>query len=237
MPLWTSGDAAVLTQTWGWELMSFGSPWVAQRVWPMPSVPGRERAVLRFCIRGSADGLWHFSIMQHGRPVATQMPAESYPRYSRRAKAVQQNGRRLLRSDVSNDSTHNEIVPPDQKFTHSDPAGRSCPPSRLLHGRFSSQNKPRRSFCLTLRSQPLCFAVARIFDDCRYAHGVCTEDASAESSITSPLVVLPGPSARRMALADGLKAMILLSQFCDAFLLYARTVQKSYCYFTAAAGA
>ena len=25
---------------WGWALVSFGSPWVAQRVWPMPAVPG-----------------------------------------------------------------------------------------------------------------------------------------------------------------------------------------------------
>ena len=38
MPLWTT---AILPfwLTWGWEFTSLGAPWVAQRVWPMPTVP------------------------------------------------------------------------------------------------------------------------------------------------------------------------------------------------------
>ena len=41
MPLWTTAILP-LWLTWGWALISFGSPWVAQRVWPMPTVPGRS---------------------------------------------------------------------------------------------------------------------------------------------------------------------------------------------------
>ena len=38
IPLWTTAirpEASVC----GWALRSFGAPWVAQRVWPMPVVP------------------------------------------------------------------------------------------------------------------------------------------------------------------------------------------------------
>ena len=38
MPLWTTAMRPEVL-TWGWELMSEGSPWVAQRVWPRPTVP------------------------------------------------------------------------------------------------------------------------------------------------------------------------------------------------------
>ena len=36
MPLWTTASRSVAC---GWALVSFGLPWVAQRVWPMPIVP------------------------------------------------------------------------------------------------------------------------------------------------------------------------------------------------------
>ena len=36
MPLWTTASLSVAC---GWALVSFGLPWVAQRVWPMPIRP------------------------------------------------------------------------------------------------------------------------------------------------------------------------------------------------------
>ena len=36
MPLWTM---ATSSEKCGWALVSLGTPWVAQRVWPMPIVP------------------------------------------------------------------------------------------------------------------------------------------------------------------------------------------------------
>ena len=41
MPLWTTANLPLWLR-WGWALTSLGSPWVAQRVCPMPRVPGRS---------------------------------------------------------------------------------------------------------------------------------------------------------------------------------------------------
>ena len=74
MPLWTT---AILPfwETCGWELISFGSPWVAQRVWPMPSVPGSfappSVLAIRFCRRPLAFATSRTPF------CSTQMPAES----------------------------------------------------------------------------------------------------------------------------------------------------------------
>ena len=38
VPLWTRAMRPDCEQ-WGWAFVSFGSPWVAQRVWAMPIVP------------------------------------------------------------------------------------------------------------------------------------------------------------------------------------------------------
>ncbi len=43
MPLWTTATPSTKC---GWALVSFGTPWVAQRVWAMPVVPG-ERFVVK----------------------------------------------------------------------------------------------------------------------------------------------------------------------------------------------
>ena len=71
MPLWTTPTRSV---TCGWALFSVGLPWVAQRVWPMPTVPGRgERSssASRFSILPSARlrSMWPFT--------SVAMPAES----------------------------------------------------------------------------------------------------------------------------------------------------------------
>ncbi|MEJ2598052.1 MAG: hypothetical protein P8Z00_06935, partial [Anaerolineales bacterium] len=38
MPLCTTTTSPVMPR-WGWALRALGSPWVAQRVWPMPACP------------------------------------------------------------------------------------------------------------------------------------------------------------------------------------------------------
>ena len=91
--------------------------------------------------------------------------------------------------------------PPDQKFTHSDPAGRSVSAWPFAAWSIFFSEQTSQSFCLTLCSQPFCFAVARIFLTVLRAqseHG----DASAESSITSLLVVRGSPRRWRL-LMDG----------------------------------
>ena len=37
MPLWAIASRP-LQSVWGWALRSTGGPWVAQRVWPMPTL-------------------------------------------------------------------------------------------------------------------------------------------------------------------------------------------------------
>ena len=56
MPLWTTASLSVAC---GWALVSFGLPWVAQRVWPMPMAPesgacGQLRSRLRELALGAA---------------------------------------------------------------------------------------------------------------------------------------------------------------------------------------
>ena len=54
MPLWTMATRSV---AWGWALVSLGAPWVAQRVWPMPTLPGSgDRSSKRFEIGDLALG-------------------------------------------------------------------------------------------------------------------------------------------------------------------------------------
>src|SRR4051812_20975776 len=81
-PLWTTATCAVpLPATCGWALASVAGPWVAHRVWLIPTVPGAgcparklvrsptRPARLRRCSRS---------------PVRVASPALSYPRYSSR---------------------------------------------------------------------------------------------------------------------------------------------------------
>ena len=78
IPLCTTASLSV---AWGWALFSVGRPWVAQRVWPMPTAPcsGSRRAALRDCAacprRGGASAC---------RPPASPFP----PNYSRDIRAA-----------------------------------------------------------------------------------------------------------------------------------------------------
>ena len=70
-----------LPLTCGCAFTRLGSPWVAQRVWPMPQVPVRVRPWSVLSAR------WYslpvaFTTSASASPSRTASPAESYPRYS-----------------------------------------------------------------------------------------------------------------------------------------------------------
>jgi hypothetical protein len=88
MPLWMTTKRPA-SSVCGCALASVGWPWVAQRVWPIPTVPGsgsrsrisRNRESLPAALRTSTAPL-----------CATATPAESYPRYSSRLKPSRRMG-------------------------------------------------------------------------------------------------------------------------------------------------
>ena len=68
MPLCTTTTSPALC---GWALVSDGRPWVAQRVWPMPTVPRHRLAVQhRFEIAqlALAAANRHLAVVQDGDP-------------------------------------------------------------------------------------------------------------------------------------------------------------------------
>ena len=67
----------------GWALRSLGSPWVAQRVWAMPILPGLGSSPI--AARRSSTRPTAF-VVRNALRWATASPAESYPRYSSRAR-------------------------------------------------------------------------------------------------------------------------------------------------------
>ncbi len=73
----------------GWALVSLGIPWVAQRVCPMPNVPGN---VTVFALASKSDTLpLVFTSVKSLLMRAT--PALSYPLYSRRFNPLMIKGR------------------------------------------------------------------------------------------------------------------------------------------------
>ena len=73
IPLWTT-TSVPWQSVWGWAFSSDGRPWVAQRVWPMPSEPvsGRSpRTASSILIRPAARRTWSVPSW------STAMPAES----------------------------------------------------------------------------------------------------------------------------------------------------------------
>ena len=90
----------------------------------MPSVPGRSApcSVFFFEVGKASFAFFHMQHAVRRDADARRVIAAVF----QTAKAVQQNGRRLFAADISNDSTHNKKGLLIKKFTHSDPAGRSC---------------------------------------------------------------------------------------------------------------
>ena len=67
-------------ENWGWAFISFGSPWVAHLVWPIPIPP-----VIFFLFWSCFSSLLIFPFdlqLAMLDPLYTAIPALSYPRYS-----------------------------------------------------------------------------------------------------------------------------------------------------------
>ena len=101
MPLCTTAMRPAVSVC-GWALTSLGSPWVAQRVWPMPSVALKRVGVERPAGRRPGPALRTF------RPAAGA-PRRRRPSRSRgtpAAAAPRAGRRRVTLADVSDDSAH-----------------------------------------------------------------------------------------------------------------------------------
>ena len=73
MPLWTTA-MRLAPSRWGWAFCSVGRPWVAQRVWPIPTVPDKG------CWRrrpSSPESFPTLRRMENLFPSKTTTPAES----------------------------------------------------------------------------------------------------------------------------------------------------------------
>jgi len=82
MPLWMTA----MRPDWsvcGWALGVVGAPCVAQRVWPIPSVPAGICPSI--CCSRAESFPADFMIFRPF-PLTTAIPAESYPRYSIRRR-------------------------------------------------------------------------------------------------------------------------------------------------------
>ena len=73
MPLWTTATSPDWDKC-GWLFSSEGSPWVAQRVWPMPTLP--ESGVLS-SFRRRQSSLPRALTTSISPPRSTATPAES----------------------------------------------------------------------------------------------------------------------------------------------------------------
>ncbi len=82
MPLWITATRPAQSRC-GWALRSVGAPWVAQRVWPMPTAPpGMPSA----SSAASSSASLPARFTTPSPPSITATPAESYPRYSSRRR-------------------------------------------------------------------------------------------------------------------------------------------------------
>ncbi len=103
MPLWTTMNSLVGSDRRGWQLMTEGTPWVAHRVWAMEQC---ETNVLLVLMVESAMRLRRpttlptslKSTISPGLSPSMPIPAESYPRYSKRDKPLQSVSQMHLRS-------------------------------------------------------------------------------------------------------------------------------------------
>src|SRR5664279_3337171 len=67
---------------WGWAFESVGAPCVAQRVWPIATVPSGSGRSASSCARTASFPALLAIARRVVSGVTTAMPAESYPRYS-----------------------------------------------------------------------------------------------------------------------------------------------------------
>ena len=101
IPLCTSAMRPV-GSVWGWALTSLGTPWVAQRVWPMPTRPEKSAGVVARSAAILPFTLWIFrrALVEDGhagRVVAPVLEA---------GQAVEHHGHRVPVPDASHDAAH-----------------------------------------------------------------------------------------------------------------------------------
>ena len=75
MPFWTTAIVPELS-VWGCAFLTSGFPWVAQRVWPMPTVPGiflSLRLFIKFLSLPSA----FLQVIEFVSELIIAIPAES----------------------------------------------------------------------------------------------------------------------------------------------------------------
>ncbi len=83
IPLWTTAISP-LQSTCGWALTFNGAPWVAHRVCPTPTFPGKSSRLWT----SWTSSIFPWSFFMWSLPLCkAATPTESYPRYSSRFRA------------------------------------------------------------------------------------------------------------------------------------------------------
>src|SRR5947207_1350565 len=96
MPLWTRAMRPELSR-WGWALVWVGAPWVAHRVWAMPTWPaGRDLPLFSSFSSALIRPTARRTCISPAESM-TAMPAESYPLYSSRLSPSIRRGCATLR--------------------------------------------------------------------------------------------------------------------------------------------
>ena len=102
MPLWTTTQRPRLT--WGWAFSAEGTPWVAQRVWATPRVPGRGVCVHLFPqaldLAQGTDAAQVAGGGQGGHAGGVVAAVFEAP------QPLEQDGRDLTLGDAADDSAH-----------------------------------------------------------------------------------------------------------------------------------
>ena len=83
MPLWMMATLPS-RDVCGCALVSFGTPFVAQRVWPMPTVASGIGSRSMSCTRLARRPAFLRTATRSMPGAVSATPAESYPRYSNR---------------------------------------------------------------------------------------------------------------------------------------------------------
>src|SRR5580704_8043924 len=122
IPLWIN-PIRPEQSTWGWALTSAGRPWVPHRVWPMPAVAPSGASSARLT-RSSSERVPLAARARHRPPPSaaptSARPAESYPRYSRRAKPSRRTPR-IPSCSLASSAKVSPEVPPESARAGAEP--------------------------------------------------------------------------------------------------------------------
>ena len=113
----------------GWALVSDGRPWVAQRVWPMPSGAGHRRGLgaaargCRACRRSAAPRCGRPSQDRDARRVVAAVLEPVQP--------LRKDGARFTLADVADDAAHGSLARSWIGYARSDRHRASCGAARV----------------------------------------------------------------------------------------------------------